>query len=172
MNILSLAILLSSILVSTSVRADWVVLGVAMQCDSQRKVFAVVPTAETSSKKYNIAAPNKFTELYEGTTQYYKCNLSGIKIEITINVYGPQARGMGQGGGVIIIDNLVINREFMIDKPTNFNWQVMSEKVLTEIRVEEKERGYKLEQCYSNGWDWDAPYQELQCKTTTIESNG
>lgn len=151
--------------------ADWVSLGVAARCDTATNLFSLIPVVNTSSKEFDINPPKGFKKFKEGEKQRYVCKLGGAQIELLLRVYGPQARGMGQGAGVIIISSLRIGQNELIREETNFNWQVMDERVLTKVLVKKYRDKYETELCYSNGWGWDAPYKDLQCSSTMYEAN-
>ena len=161
-------IIIFFILSSSSSRADWVIVGASFKCDQKNNSFSLKPTVETSSPKYNVTAPSGYTKLKKGFSQSVECQLGTDNVKLLISVNGPQERGMGQGAGVIIIEKLLFNNKNFIDRPLNFNWQVMNEKVLTELHLKNESKSQRLDLCYSNGWDWDSAYGELKCETKII----
>ena len=118
----------------------------------------------TSLEKHDVKAPEGFIEIESGKDQLFSCDLEGGDISMKVDVYGPQPRGMGQGAGVILIDELFVNGRNILEYSTNFNWQVMSERVLTEITIEKSHNKYTSTLCESDGWDWYSQYPNKTCK--------
>jgi hypothetical protein len=145
-------------------RADWVSLGAAAKCDHARNFFALVATAETSDQKYNFNPPMGYRAFPEQANQLYTCDLGKTHITLKISVYGPQERGMGQGAGVVIISSLLVNGSELLKGATNFNWQVADERVLTRVVLAERHGDLVQEFCYSSGFDWWKPYQDMRCE--------
>lgn len=144
--------------------ADWVSLGAAINCDPANGLFELASVVETSTPTSDIPAPEGFKVLPLGQKQFYECRLGAASIGLTINVYGPKERGMGQGAGVIRIDSLRVSDELLIDHPTNFNWQVSGERVLTRIRIVAGNTStLKVNLCMSDGWSWDFPFNHEKC---------
>ena len=164
-----LLIAIVTMMFTTVAHADWAILGIAVKCDEQAGKFSMVPTVKTSSPEYNHKAPLGFIELGKEKSQRHICGLGVHSIELNINVYGPQPRGVGQGAGVIIIDSLNIDNHPLIGSPTNFNWQVINERVLTEIHIEVKEGYINSMMCESAGWSWDSSYPNKECSVQSIE---
>lgn len=153
----------------TSAFADWGEVGVALRCDLKQKIFEIAPTVLHSSPEYSYPAPVGFKKLSNGKGQRQLCALvNNNKVELGINIYGPQARGMGQGLGVVIIDTLKVGGHSVIGKPTNFNWQVISEKVLSRIRIIDISNNTIVELCYSDGYSPEKPYQNEVCSERAI----
>ena len=156
------------ILLPRTAHADWIAVGAATRCDQVGMTFTIVPTVETSDRASNYNAPRYFSVLSIGPDQTYNCNLSNAKVRLKIRVYPPQPRGMGQGAGVIIISSLTINGKNVI-RESNFNWQVMPEdRVLTKVIVAKRDDSLTSTLCYSDGWNWDAPYKHLSCEISRV----
>ncbi len=153
-----------SCLLTGQAHADWANVGIAFHCDKASSVFKVISTMSTSLERYDVNAPEGFIEIEAGKDQLFFCYLDGADISMTVDVYGPQPRGMGQGGGVILIDELVVNGRNVLEYSTNFNWQVMGERVLTEITIEKSKNKYTSTLCESDGWDWYSQYSNKTCK--------
>ena len=157
-------------LLPSNAHADWMILGAATRCDPQSMTFTVVPTVETSDSASNYDAPKYFTALPNDPDQTYSCAFSDVNVELNIRVYPPQSRGMGQGGGVVIISSLKVNAATLLSE-TNFNWQVVpDERVLTKIIVAKRGDALTTTLCYSDGWEWERPYEHLSCEISRVGS--
>ena len=165
---LAIIVFLSFILL-VNVNADWAEYGVAINCDKDSSTFEILPTVESSYPTADVKAPNGFIKLKNATEQHHTCLLGATKIELDIDVYGPQARGMGQGSGVIVINNLKANSNDLISTRTNFNWVVMGEQVLTEVHIKKINGILTLTKCTTDEWDWSPSYGNKKCKTTTLK---
>ena len=148
--------------------ADWVELGVAAQCSADGLMFQIAPVVKTSDTSHDVQRPAGSHEFQIGKEQHYQCELGQVPVVLSLNVYGPQERGMGQGAGVVIISSLVVGTTAVITEPTNFNWQVTDEPVLTKVVLTNNTSGLTSTLCYSRGWDWEHPYSAEHCETKRI----
>jgi len=156
--------LLLSLFLTVNLNADWAVFGIAIKCDKFNNRFDVLPIVTTSSPENDIKAPRGFINLKKDNLQNHVCLLDNIKIELNVSVYGPQPKGMGQGSGVIIINKLKVNDTNLISSPTNFNWIIMNEKVLTEIHIKKTNETINSKMCVTDGWGWWASYENKSCQ--------
>lgn len=170
-RITTLFALTAFLTIAIPAKADWVILGVAAQCAKDGSSFHLLPVAETSNVFYDSAAPAGAYKFEEGDNQKFQCNLGGNIVQITLSVFGPQARGMGQGSGGVTISKLSVNKKEIINMPVQFNWQVLEERVLTEVSIKSDRDGLNVTLCNSNGWSWDDPYADKQCKTSRVSAN-
>lgn len=161
LKIVSILLLLS---ISSYTMADWANVGIATNCDTNSSQFNVASIMETSDTRYDIKPLMGFEKVIPGKNNAIACKINGIDVNMKVSVYGPQARGMGQGGGVILIESLSIGGDLVIDKSTNFNWQVIRERVLTSISVTSLQSKVNVEMCFSNGWSWDSAYENVSCE--------
>lgn len=163
------ALLLALMTIAAPAHADWVEFGAAAQCASDESSFHVVPVITTSITAHDIQAPSGFYAFPLGRDQAHSCNLGRSNIELKLSVSPPQERGMGQGGGTVIISSLVVDGVAVISPPTNFNWQVVpGEPVLTKISLTRQLAGLTSTLCYSRGWNWEQPYAGEHCETTQV----
>ena len=148
--------------------ADWIELGVAAQCSPDGVTFQLMPVVKTSDLSHVINGLAGSHEFPIGQEQHYQCVLGKIPVVLSLSVYGSQERGMGQGAGAVIISSLVAGATSVISEPTNFNWQVMDETVLTKVILTTNASGLTSTLCYSHGWNWEHPYAGERCKTQRI----
>lgn len=158
---------------SAPASADWVQLGAALRCDQEQ--FELSATATTSDPAYDVLPAEGFEALPIGADQQHVCALEGIELKLRIDVHGPQARGQGQGAGVLVLRSLRINQVEQLPHPLNFNWQVMSERVLTRIALSRaaessEASSYRLDLCESKGFDWRSAYSDETCASVSIEA--
>ena len=156
------------LLATVPAHADWVNLGAAAQCSADGLTFQIAPVVKTSDASQDVQRPAGSHEFPVGQEQHYKCEIGQVPVVLSLSVYGPQERGMGQGSGVVIISSLVVGSTSVISEPTNFNWQVMHEPVLTKVVVTHNTFGLTSTLCYSRGWDWEHPYSAEHCETKRI----
>lgn len=157
-----------SLLVPDLARADWVVLSAAAKCDKDHGAFSLAPVVKTSSEEYNIPAPKDSTEFGEKDNQSFSCKLGKTTVSLSISRQGPQARGQGQGEGVIIIESFSIGGKNIFRRRTNFLWKVADEMVLTQINVRKNNNGFEAIYCYSNGFNWSKknPIKDMKCQSS------
>lgn len=157
-----------SLVIPNLARADWVVLSAAAKCDKDHGIFTLVPVVRTSSEEYNISAPKDFTEFEEKNNQSFNCKLGKKTVSLSISRKGPQERGQGQGGGVIIIESFSIDGKNIINHRTNFLWNTMNKPVLTQITVKKGDAGFEENYCYSDGFSWDKqhPIKDMKCQSS------
>ena len=150
---------------SFSAAADWTEVGIAYNCDNSKSAFTVISTMDTSSDEYDVVAPSNYTNLEIGPEQIIECKLNDLAIKMNVSVFGPQASGMGQGAGVIFINKITMNDQILIGGMTNFNWQVVSERVLTEVFIGMVNGKLTSKRCMTDGWSWESQYQNEICET-------
>lgn len=146
-------------------RADWVDLSAAAKCDTSSGLFSLVPAAETSDPGTRIAIPEGFTEFPDKLKQRFHCKLGKTSILLVFSRYAPNGTGMGRAAGVMRIESLTIDGKDVL-KPTDFFWQVMSERILTRITVRVHGTVVETTYCYSDGFDWFVPgfVKDLKCQ--------
>ena len=170
-RITTLFALMTFLMIAIPAKADWVILGVAALCAKDGSSFYLLPVAETSNVFYDSSAPTGAYKFEEGDNQKFQCKLGANLVQITLSVFGPQARGMGQGSGGVTISKLSANKYEIINRPVKFNWQVLEERVLTEVSITSDRDGLNVSLCNSNGWSLDDPYANKQCETSRVGAN-
>jgi len=161
-------LLLIALLATSPAQADWIVLGAAAQCISDGTAFSLVPVVRTGDGTHDIRAPTGSHEFAPGSDQVYQCNLGKSQIKLVLSAFDPQGRGMGQGAGGVIVSSLAVDGTAIVTEPTNFNWQVLDERVLTKVLVTKQSHGLTSNLCYSSGWDWERPYADQHCETSQV----
>jgi hypothetical protein len=162
-NILVL-LLLSA--VSMSAHADWGQVGAAALCAPDGQSFELVSTMVTSGWG-DVPAPPKAHNFPVGKTEKYQCKVAGSRVLLIITVQSP-GEGMGEGGGVISIDKLVVNKTTLLTN-AYFNWSVSGEPELRRVVINRNQSGLVEQLCYAtNASD---PHSPLHCENKLIVSS-
>jgi len=162
-NILVL-LLLSA--VSMSAHADWGQVGAAALCAPDGQSFELVSTLVTSGWG-DVPAPPKAHNFPVGKTEKYQCKVAGSRVLLIITVQSP-GEGMGEGGGVISIDKLVVNKTTLLTN-AYFNWSVSGEPELRRVVINRNQSGLVEQLCYAtNASD---PHSPLHCENKLIVSS-
>jgi hypothetical protein len=162
-NILVL-LLLSA--VSMSAHADWGQVGAAALCSPGGKSFELVSTLVTSGWG-DVPAPPKAHNFPIGAAQKYQCRVNGSRVLLVITVQSP-GEGMGEGGGVITIDKLVVNTTTLLTN-AYFNWSVSGSPELRRVEINRNQSGLVEQLCYAT--DASDPHSPLHCVSKQIDGS-
>lgn len=158
-----LVLLLSA--VSMSAYADWGQTGAAALCSPDGQSFELVSTLVTSGWG-DVPAPPKAHNFPIGATQKYQCKLNGSRVLLVITVQSP-GEGMGEGGGVITIDKLVVNKTTLLTN-AYFNWSVSGDSELRKVVINRTQSGFVEQLCYAT--DPSDPHSSLHCENKQIDT--
>ena len=152
--------------VSMSAHADWGQVGAAALCAPDGQSFELVSTLVTSGWG-DVPAPPKAHNFPVGKTEKYQCKVAGSRVLLIITVQSP-GEGMGEGGGVISIDKLVVNKTTLLTN-AYFNWSVSGEPELRRVVINRNQSGLVEQLCYAtNASD---PHSPLHCENKLIVSS-
>jgi hypothetical protein len=156
---------MKNILAVLLLSADWGQVGAAALCSPDGKSFELVSTLVTSGWG-DVPAPLKAHNFPAGQTKY-QCKVDGHRVLLVITVESP-GQGMGEGGGVIFVDKLVVNKTTLLTN-AYFNWSVSSEPELRRVLINPNQRGLVEQLCYAT--DSADPHSPLHCESKQIDGS-
>lgn len=161
-----LFVLLALSLVSATAYADWGLSGAAALCSSSKQSFELISTLETSGWG-DIPAPPGAHAFSNGFAQKYRCKIGGDHILLVISV-SPPGQGMGEGGGVITIDKLTVNKLVLLQN-AYFNWSVSGEPEIISVEIKRNKRRLAERLCYAS--DISDPKSPRHCEMRQIDGS-
>lgn len=161
-------ICLFTVFYSSQASADWVVVGVAYQCNKESNTFSLQGTMDTSSPEDPGTIPplSGFTVLSKSSNTI-SCSIGKVHVVAKIDVVEPQDRGMCMGIGFVSLQFLTINGQKVFQNPVMFNSGCFNDPVLFDLKITSKGDIPIMTACRGK-WDWGVGYKDHECEETPV----
>ena len=162
-------IVLGAILSCAPAKADWVVSGAQLACDTKAGRFEILPWDRTSEGDTPIE--DGFTVARDGWS-LVRCKLGGRKLLAGIDVIPPQAEGCLGIGAVTIRSLSVDGVELNGERPISFGAGCETRTVglpIIDIRVEAVGATVSLVLCSADYDPYTRMHDDPTCETRSID---